>query len=167
MQRHHSHDYFNHLYNAHYNANYNAHYATNNKHYTANNYHYLHARKRYVYSFSINGYGVAVYTYNFPKCISLSHSKSNTIYAIDMYFMKVKKKQCKKGTFGDDRLGETYKTLDQAMDVCKFLSNCVAVYDELCDNKDGFKICPSGSMTHATSDSCSYYKLGKNLSFSP
>ena len=72
-------------------------------------------------------------------------------------------KQCKHGTFNDKLLDVYYDEFQEALDVCRNLSNCDGVYDEHCDGTNGFKLCPRGTLHHAMLPSCSYYKFGKVL----
>ena len=78
--------------------------------------------------------------------------------------MKVASKQCHAGKFKDEKVDLKYDTLDQAQDNCKIIEDCAGVYDEDCDGKDSFKLCPKDSIHPATLSSCAYYKLGEYYS---
>ena len=77
--------------------------------------------------------------------------------------MKIQHKQCKNANFKDDLLDIYYQDLSEAMDVCRNLSTCAGVYDQDCDDKGLYKLCPKGSIHRAILPSCAHYKFG-NLS---
>jgi hypothetical protein len=77
--------------------------------------------------------------------------------------MKVENKQCFKGKFGSDELDTKYAILDEALDECRKVTECAGVYDKGCDDKGPFHLCPTGSIHHATLQSCSHYKLSNYL----
>ena len=84
----------------------------------------------------------------------------HVFFATDVYFMKIQHKQCKSAKFKDDLLDIYYQDLSEAMDVCRNLSNCAGVYDQDCDDKGLYKLCPKGSIHRAILPSCAHYKFG-------
>ena len=78
--------------------------------------------------------------------------------------MKVKHKQCYHDKSGNTNKAPKFENLTEAIENCTLDSNCMAVYDRNCDNKEEFQVCPKNTM-HTTMDSCAYYKLGTYLKF--
>ena len=56
-----------------------------------------------------------------------------------------------------DKYGN-YSTLESAQTACSSDIHCKAVYDEHCDNKDTFHLCPVTATLQSSQNSCVYEK---------
>ena len=86
-------------------------------------------------------------------------SKNTVVFFSDKSFTKIENKHCFSNKYG------SYDTLAEAKVACGRDGNCSAAYDENCNNKAPFYLCPkSSSPEHSSLLSCLYQKTGR-LSF--
>ena len=82
--------------------------------------------------------------------MSVKNNRKTTVSFLDLVFTKLENTHCY-----DEKYGE-YETLDEAKVVCHSDSNCIAVYDNSCDNKNAFYLCPKGLPLEDSPTSCIY-----------